>query len=106
MTALLASLAARLPEISAALLLQICASCFALAGAWLLRKPGRWAPWGFVTWLVSNPAAMAFMALQGHWLFFLQHLVFFILAGESVWNWLVLPSLNKTEERLHVDHTH
>jgi hypothetical protein len=78
---------------TALMLLQICASGFALVGAWLLRKPGRWAPWGFVTWLVSNPAAMAFMALQGHWLFFLQHLVFFIFAAESVWNWLVAPRL-------------
>jgi hypothetical protein len=82
------------------LLLQICASCFALAGAFLLRKPGRWAPWAFVTWLVSNPAAMAFMALQGHWLFFLQHLVFSIFAAESVWHWLVAPRLfNFNEER-------
>lgn len=78
---------------TALLLLQICASSFALLGAWMLRKPGRRAPWGFVTWLVSNPAAMAFMALQGHWLFFLQHLVFFIFAAESVWNWLVAPRL-------------
>ncbi len=85
------------------LALQICAFAFALTGAWLLRKPGRRAPWGFVTWLVSNPAAMAFMALQGHWLFFLQHLVFFIFALESVWNWLVLPNLQQTEERLRVN---
>ncbi len=82
-------------DLSPALVLQICASFFALLGAWLLRKPGPRASWGFVTWLVSNPAAMAFMAMQGHWLFFLQHLVFFLLAAESVWNWLWLPHLQQ-----------
>jgi hypothetical protein len=84
--------------------LQICAVAFALLGTWLLRKPGRWMPYGFVAWLVSNPLAMVFMALNGHWWLFAQHLVFFVLAGESVWHWLVLPMLQKTEERLHVDH--
>jgi hypothetical protein len=85
--------------LSLALLLQICASTFALLGTWLLRKPGPRAPWGFVAWLVSNPAAMVFMALQGHWLFVLQHLVFFLLALESVWYWLVLPLFNFNLER-------
>lgn len=73
--------------------LQVLASGFALLGTWLLRKPGRLAPYGFVAWLVSNPAAMAFMAMQGHWLFFLQHLVFFLLAIDGCWNWLVAPRL-------------
>jgi hypothetical protein len=36
---------------------------------------------------------MAFMALQGHWLFFLQHTVFFVLAIDGTWNWLVAPRL-------------
>jgi hypothetical protein len=87
------------------LALQICATCFALLGTWLVRKPGRWMPFGFVAWLVSNPAAMVFMALQGNWPFFIQHLVFFALAIESVWHWLVLPKLQQTEESLRVDHT-
>ena len=76
-----------------ALTLQICASAFALLGTWLLRKPGRLAPWGFVAWLVSNPLAMLFMALNGHWWFFIQHLVFFLLAIDGAWNWLIAPRL-------------
>jgi hypothetical protein len=80
-------------------LLQVCASAFALAGTFLLRKPSRVAPWGFVCWLVSNPAAMAFMAINGHWWFFLQHAVFFFLAIDGVWNWLILPRLSN-EQRL------
>lgn len=88
------------------LTLQITASFFALLGAWLLRKPGRWAPWGFATWLVSNPAAMAFMALEGHWLFFVQHLVFLVFAAESVWHWMVLPKRQqKIKERVYVIHS-
>jgi hypothetical protein len=86
------------------LALQICASSFALLGAFLLRRPGPRAPWGFVTWLVSNPAAMVFMALQGHWLFFLQHLVFFAFAAESVWHWLVLPARRMALEADHPPH--
>lgn len=82
------------------LALQICSSAFALLGTWLIRKPGRWMPLGFVAWLVSNPLAMAVMALQGNWPFFVQHLVFFALAGESVWHWLVAPALlNVNKER-------
>jgi hypothetical protein len=78
-----------------ALALQICSSVFALLGTWLIRKPGRWMPWGFTLWLISNPAAMAFMAMHGHWWFFAQHLAFFVLAIESVWHWLVRPRLDR-----------
>lgn len=72
--------------------LQVLASLLGLSGAFLVRKPGRWMPWGFVAWLVSNPAAMLFMALSGHWLFFLQHAAFTALAFDGVRNWLVLPA--------------
>lgn len=75
------------------LALQILASAFALLGTWMLRKPGRLAPWGFVAWLVSNPAAMVFMAISEHWWFFAQHLLFFLLALEGAWNWLIAPRL-------------
>ncbi|MGE4241750.1 hypothetical protein [Ramlibacter sp.] len=81
------------------LALQILASGFALLGTYLLRKPGPAAPWGFVAWLVSNPAAMTFMALQGNWVFFAQHLVFFILAVDGTWNWLVAPRLCNDNNR-------
>lgn len=80
------------------LALQILASCIALLGAWLLRRPGRLAPWAFVAWMVSNPTAMVFMAINGHWWFFAQHLAFFALAAESTWHWLVLPTLKAAEE--------
>lgn len=73
------------------LALQVAASFFALLGTWLLRKPSRWAPWGFVAWLVSNPLAMAFMALNGHWWFCAQHAVFLVLAIEATWQWLIAP---------------
>lgn len=73
------------------LALQVMSSAFALLGAWLLRKPTRWTPWAFAAWLVSNPAAMVFMALNGHWWFFAQHTVFLLLAIESAWHWLVKP---------------
>lgn len=94
---------ALMPEISALLMLQIWSVGFALFGTWLIRKPGRWMPFGFLAWLVSNPTAMVVMALQGNWPFFVMHLVFFWWAIESVWNWLVLPRLNQKEERLRVD---
>lgn len=88
------------------LALQIATFTFSALGAWLLRKPGRWWAWAFVAWMVSNPIAMVFMALQGHWWFFAQHLLFLLLAAESAWNWLVAPRLaahwpffNETEER-------
>lgn len=85
------------------LALQICAVAIALLGAWLLRKPGRWMPYGFVAWVVSNPLTMVFMAINGHWWFVALHLAFFLLALEGLWHWKVQPMLRKTEERLHVD---
>jgi hypothetical protein len=86
------------------LTLQICASLFALLGTWLLRKPGPRAPWGFVAWLVSNPAAMVAMALQGNWPFFVQHLIFFLLAIESAWCWLIAPRLARVNHLLEEKH--
>ena len=85
------------------LALQIGAVAFALVGTWLMRKPGRWMPYGFVAWLVSNPLAMVFMAIDGNWWFVAQHLVFFVLALEGTWNWLAKPVLEQIEERFHVD---
>ncbi len=82
--------------------LQICAVAMALLGTWLMRKPGRWMPWG-VAWLVSNPLAMVFMALTGNWWFVAQHAVFFVLAVEGTWHWLLKPLLQSTEENMHVD---
>lgn len=79
--------------------LQVTASVMALLGTWLIRKPGRWMPLGFVAWLVSNPAAMVFMAMHGHWWFFCQHLMFFLFALESVWHWIVKPGLDGLGEK-------
>jgi len=73
------------------LALQVVACTFALLGTWLLRKPGRWAPWGFAAWLVSNPASMVFMAANGHWWFFWLHFAFLVLAALGVWHWLLQP---------------
>lgn len=83
--------------------LQICAAAVAILGAWLVRKPGRWMRYGFVAWLVSNPLAMVFMAINGFWWLFAQNLVFFALAVEGAWHWLVKPALDQTQENLHVD---
>jgi hypothetical protein len=83
--------------------LQIFAVVFALLGTWLLRKPGPWMPWAFVAWLVSNPLSMLFMAIQGNWWFFTQYAIFFALAIEGAWHWLVKPALKQAEENMHVD---
>lgn len=77
------------------LALQVTASAFALFGTWLVRRPGRLMPWGFVCWLVSNPCVMVFMAIQGHWVLFVQHFVFLLLAIEGAWNWLAAPALQR-----------
>lgn len=54
------------------LALEITGTVFGLLGTLLLHRPGRWAPYGFVCWLVSNPATMAFMWTQGHYWLLLQ----------------------------------
>lgn len=81
-----------------ALILQITAAIFGMAGAWLLRKPGRRAPWAFVLWLVSNPAAVALSVLQGNWWLAAMFTLYFWLAVESTFNWLVRPLLSELPE--------
>ena len=76
-----------------ALVFQILAALFGMAGAWLLRNPDHRAPWAFVLWLVSNPCAIAFSALQGNWWMAAMFTLYFLLAIESTFNWLVKPLL-------------
>ena len=78
------------------LALQILGTGFGLLGTWLLHKPGRWAPWGFACWLVSNPAAMTLMAIQGNWLMVLQFTIYWLIAMSSVWHWLIKPRWRRT----------
>lgn len=41
------------------------------------------------------------LAINKHWWYFAQHLVFFVLAAASTWNWLRAsrPALTTSEER-------
>lgn len=73
------------------LTLQIIAAVFGVAGAWLLRKPDHRAPWAFVLWLISNPAAITFSLLQGNWWMAAMFTLYLWLAIESTFNWLVKP---------------
>lgn len=78
-------------------LLETLATMLGLLGAWLVRKPGRWFAWGFAVWVVSNPLAMVFMALHGHWRFFAVHAAYLLMALEGVQHWLVAPRLSHTK---------
>lgn len=73
--------------------LETLATVLGLWGAYLVSKPGRWFAWGFVLWLVSNPLAMVFMAIHGHWRFFAVHGAYLAMAGHGAWHWLVRPRL-------------
>ena len=73
--------------------LEAASATLGLLGTALMVKPSRFAPWGFVAWLISNPCAMALMFIQGQWWLFAQFTVYWVLALVAVWNWLVKPML-------------
>jgi hypothetical protein len=73
--------------------LEAVAAIFGLAGATLLAIGARWFAFGWLTFLLSNFAGVAFAAGAGlHWLL-AQQIGFTCTSLLGVWTWIVRPRL-------------
>ncbi len=92
-------------------LLEIFAAALGLLGCGLLATKGRWAGWGFVAFLASNLAWLAFSYAHGHWAMLAQQVGFTGSSLVGIWCWLVVPAVDRAYERLtrledhHADQT-
>lgn len=73
------------------LTIEILAAVFGVAGTILLALKGPWAGWGFVAYLASNAASLAFFWIQQHWALFAQQIAYMVGSLLGVWVWLLAP---------------
>lgn len=85
---------------TAALLIEICAAAAGVVGTWLLARNGTRAGWGFVAYLASNAGWILFARIHGHHGLLVQQLVFTVMSLYGIWNWLVLPHLDRLVDQL------
>jgi hypothetical protein len=62
-----------------------------LAGALLLASGARWAAFGWLAFLGSNVAGIAFAAFTGHYWLLAQQIGFTCTSLLGVWNWIIKP---------------
>lgn len=72
-------------------------------GALLLATNSRWSGWGFIAFLASNVAWLAFGREAGHWRFFAQQIVFTLTSLLGIWRWLIQPRLDAAVASLFKD---
>jgi hypothetical protein len=66
--------------------LELLATITGLAGAWYVAAEDRErAAWGFVAFLASNAAWIAFGYINGHWILIVQQLGFTALSLRGIW---------------------
>lgn len=66
---------------------------FGVAGSLILALNVRGSGWGFVVFLVSNAAWLAFGLAQGVYGLAVQHAAFTATSLVGVWRWMVRPRL-------------
>ena len=79
--------------IEAQTLLQWTGCLLGVAGSIALARNDRYSGWGFVAYLVSNAAWLAYGYASDIPALALQHLVFAAVSTFGVWRWLVLPRI-------------
>ena len=79
------------------IIIEWLAASTAVAGTLLLARKGPRAGWGFVFYLVSNAAWIAWALHHGTWALLAQQAVFVIISVLGVWTWLVKPLLESLE---------
>lgn len=74
-------------------LLQWTGCLLGIAGSIALARNDRYSGWGFVAYLVSNAAWLAYGYASDIPALASQHLVFGAVSTYGVWRWLVLPRI-------------
>lgn len=64
-----------------------------IAGSIVLARNDRYSGWGFVAYLASNAAWLAYGYASDIPALTLQHSVFAAISGFGVWRWLVRPRI-------------
>lgn len=78
-------------HLDAQIVMQWVGCLLGVSGSLLLAMNNRRSGWGFVAYLVSNAAWLAFGIATGVQALVVQHLVFTAVSGFGVWRWLVRP---------------
>lgn len=72
--------------------IELVAAVFGIAGTLFLAGKGRFAGYGFVAYLLSNFAWIAFAVDRELYGLLLQQLVFTLSSMYGVWMWLIRPA--------------
>jgi len=75
-------------------ILQWTGCLLGVAGSIALARNDRYSGWGFVAYLISNAAWLAYGWINQIPALAVQHTVFAAISSFGVWRWLVLPRLN------------
>ncbi len=87
--------------IEAQTLMQWTGCTLGVAGSIALARNDRYSGWGFVAYLVSNAAWLAYGFASDIPALALQHSVFAAISTFGVWRWLVRPWIEaKADDRL------
>lgn len=78
--------------------LEALAAMCGLSGSLLLAMNGRYAAFGWVAFLCSNAAWLAFAWQAGHGWLFAQQVGFTITSFTGIWVWLIRPAVQSTCE--------
>jgi hypothetical protein len=85
--------------IDAQTLIQWIGCVLGVAGSFLLALRNRYSGWGFVAYLVSNAAWLAFGLFQQLPALVVQNLAFSVVSAFGVWRWLVVGKRNVQAQR-------
>lgn len=85
--------------IDAQTLIQWIGCVLGVAGSLLLAFHNRYSGWGFVAYLVSNGAWLAFGVYQQLPALVVQNLAFSVVSVFGVWRWLVVGKRTVQEQR-------
>jgi hypothetical protein len=87
-------------QFEAQTLMQWAGGVLGVGGSLALAMNDTRSGWGFVAYLASNAAWLAFGLATGVYALAVQHLAFTVVSGFGVWRWLVRPQVEVRRARL------
>lgn len=85
---------------SSPVMIEIIATACGLLGSLVLSLKGNRAAWGWLLFAMSNVGWLAFSFDHSHWFMFLQQIGFSITSAIGLWNWLIVPAIERRYERI------
>ncbi|ABE45663.1 hypothetical protein [Polaromonas sp. JS666] len=85
------------------LFIEIFATACGLLGSLVLSLKGTRAAWGWLLFAMSNVGWLGFSFENGHWFMFIQQIGFSITSALGMWNWLIVPAIERRYERIVKD---